>query len=106
MVHIFRLTLSLPTITLIQHCINHTESVLAASMVIQIHHSTIQLHLLEFILMEPTALQRHITLAGIFSSTKKLKCLKQFKLSFLLHFPLFTLTLLENQNFKFLFKSK
>lgn len=106
MVHIFRLTLSLPTTTLIQHCINHTESVLATSMVIHLHHSTIQLHLLEFILMEPTALQRHITVAGIFSSTNKLKCLKQFKLSFLLHFPLLTLTLLENKNFEFLFKSK
>jgi hypothetical protein len=56
--------------------------------------------------MEPTALQRHITVAGIFSSTNKLKCLKQFKLSFLLHFPLLTLTLLENKNVEFLFKSK
>ena len=57
MVHIFRLTLSLPTITLIQHCINHTESVLAASMVIQIHHSTIQLDYMELMQMDPTALQ-------------------------------------------------
>ena len=57
MQHTFRLTQILPTAILIRTCITHTESVLATSMVIHLHHTTIQLDYMELMQMDPTALQ-------------------------------------------------
>jgi hypothetical protein len=57
MQHTSRLTQILPTAILIRTCITHTESVLATSMVIHLHHTTIQLDYMELMQMDPTALQ-------------------------------------------------